>query len=69
MIEAHTFSLAREQTGPDELESSDSEICSRCHEDVKWSEIVRQRTVFNNRRGLPDSGWHYFQLHERLEVC
>ena len=35
VVEAHTFSLARVQTGPDEFESSDSEICSRCPEDVK----------------------------------
>ena len=64
-----TFSLARVRTGPDEFKSSDSEICSRCHGDVKWSEIVRQRTVFDNRRGLADSAWHKVQLHERLEVC
>ena len=69
VVEAHTFSLARVQTGPDEFESSDSEICSRCHEDVKWSEIARQRTVFNNRRGLVDSSQPKLQLHDRLEIC
>ena len=69
VIEAHTFSLARIQTGSDEFVSSDSEICSRCHEDVEWSEIIRQRTVFNNRRGLVDSSWHKLQLHEHLEIC
>ena len=59
VVEAHTFSLARVQTRPDEFESSDSQICSRCHEDVKWSDS----------RGLADSGWHKLQLHERPEVC
>ena len=39
----------------------------RCH--GKWSEVVRQRTLFKNRRRLVDSGWHKLQLHERLEVC
>ena len=45
------------------------EVCSRCHEDVKWSEIIGQRTVFNSRRGLVDSSWHKLQLHDRLEIC
>ena len=67
MVEAHTFSLAYIQTGSDEIEPSDGEFCSRCHEDVEWSEIVRQRTVFNNRRRLVDSRWHKFQLYNRLE--
>ena len=69
MVEAHTFSLAYIRTGPDEFESSDGEICSRWHEDVEWSEIVRQRTVFNNRCGLVESSWHKLQLHDRLDIC
>ena len=55
MVEAHIVSLAYIQTGSDEIEPPDGEFCSRCHEDVKWIEIVCQRTVFNNRRGLVDS--------------
>ena len=59
MVEAHIFSLARIQRRPDEIESSESEICSRCHEDVEWSNIVRQWTVFNNTRGLVGSGMNF----------
>ena len=32
VVEAHTFSLAYLQTGLDEIEPSDGEICSRCHD-------------------------------------
>ena len=64
-----TFSMAYIQTGPDEIEPSYGEICSRCHEDVERSEMIRQRTVFNNRRGLVDSSWHKLQLQDRLEIC
>ena len=68
VVEAHTFSLAYTQTGPDEIEPSDGEVCSRCHKDVKWSETIRQRTVLNRTRGLVDSSWHKLQLHDRLEI-
>ena len=40
-VEVHTFSLAYIQTGSDEIKTSDGELCSRCHEDAEWSEIVR----------------------------
>ena len=69
MVEAHTFSLAYIQTGSDKIEPSDGELCSRCHENVKWSESVCQRTVFNNRRELVDSRWHKLQLSNRHEIC
>ena len=39
VVKAHTLSLARIQTRPEEFGSSDSEICSRCHQDVEWSNI------------------------------
>ena len=58
MVEAHTFSLAHVQGGFDETEPSDGELCSRCHEDVERSQIVCQRTVLDNRRGLVNSCWH-----------
>ena len=61
VVEAHTFSLAYIQTGPDEIQSSDGEICSRCHEDVECIEIIRQRTVFEHRRELVDSSWYKLQ--------
>ena len=69
MVEALTFSLAYLQTGPDEIESSDSKVCSRCHEDVKWSETIRQLFVLDRRRGLVDSSWHKLQSHDPLEIC
>ena len=69
VVEANTFSLAYIQTRPDEIKPSEGEICSICHEDVEWSEIIRQRIVFNNRRGLVDGSWHKLQLQGCLEIC
>ena len=69
MVEAHTFSLAYIQTGPDEIEPSDGKACSRCNEDVEWSETIRQRTVLDCRRGLVDSSWHKLHLYNCIEVC
>ena len=69
MVEAHTFSLVHIQGWSDEIEPSDGELCSRCHETVERSEIVCQRTVLNNRRGLVISCWHKLQLYNCLEVC
>ena len=69
MVEAHTFSLAYLQRGSDEIEPSDGELCSRCHEDVEWSKIVCQRTVLNNRRRLVNRRWHKLQPYSRLEIC
>ena len=69
MVEAHTFSLAYVQRGSDEIELSDGELCSRCHEDVEWSEFVCQRTVLNNRHGLVNSSCHELQVYNRIEIC
>ena len=69
MVETHTFSLAYIQRESDEIEPSDGELCSRCHEDVEWSEFVSQRTVLNNRCGLVNSCWHKLQLHSRFRFA
>ena len=69
MVEAHAISMAYVQRGSDEIEPSDGELCSRCHEVVEWSELVCQRTVLNNRRGLVNNCWHKLQLYSRLEIC
>ena len=68
VVEAHTFSLAYIQTGPDEIEPSDSKICSGCHEDAERCKVIGQRIVLDNRSGLVDSGWHKLQFNNRLKI-
>ena len=68
MVDAHTFSLAYRQTGPNEIEPSDGKVCNRLHKDAKWSKTIRQWTVLDHRRRLIDSSWHKLHLHDRLEI-
>ena len=68
MVMTDIVPLTQLQARFDEIQPSDSEICSWCKEEAEWCDAVSQCTVLDRMSGPVDSGRNQLQLYGSITV-